>query len=42
MNIGKFHCTFVKLILKIGVLTDEDSSPKLALSEGGSRGNIES
>ena len=44
--IGKFHYTpMITSKYKsenISMVTDEGPSPKLALSEGGSRGNIES
>ena len=44
--IGKFRYTPMitsqNSIRNVSVTTDEGPSPKLALSEGGSRGNIES
>ena len=44
--IGKFRYTPMitsqKSIRNVSVATDEGPSPKLALSEGGSRGNIDS
>ena len=44
--IGKFDYTSLislkKNIQNISVVTDEGNSPKLALSKGGSRGNVES
>ena len=41
--IGKFRYTpMITSIRNVSVATDEGPSPKLALSEGGSRGNIES
>ena len=33
---------YIYSVRKVSVATDEGPSPKLALSEGGSRGNIES
>ena len=44
--IGKFRYTHMitsqNSIRNVSVATDEGPSPKLALSEGGSKGNIES
>ena len=44
--IGKLRYTHMitsqNSIQNVSVATDEGSSPKLALSEGGSRGNVES
>ena len=34
--------TSIQKLRNVSVATDEGPSPKLALSEGGSRGNIES